>query len=110
MTATIAIGQMDTVLVLKQPTITQNASNGQNVRTFATYQTIFVKRDAAGVDESEIAGKKTPTNQVDFIGRYDATVNPTWRCEVDGITYEITGIQMIGRRQHMRMVCKTLTV
>jgi head-tail adaptor len=110
MATTIPIGQMDTVLILKQPTATRNASNGQMERTYATYATIFVKQETAGVNEGETGGKLTPTNRVDFIGRYDAAVKPTWRCEVDGITYEIQGVEMIGRRTHMRITCKTSTI
>jgi SPP1 family predicted phage head-tail adaptor len=107
----ISIGMMDTVAVLQQPTVQQNIDTGQNVRTFTTYSTVYVKREGVNAVESAVAGKKTPVNQVDFIGRFDANVNPTWRCVVDGITFEITGVEPIdGRRRFMRISCKTMTV
>jgi len=101
-------GQMDRRIVLQRATLATNAY-GERVETWGTLATVW-----AQIQYKEGSGKEAvqsdqlfSSQPVHFIIRYSTDVSgirPSDRVSYNGDTYQIEGIQEIGRAEGLRIV------
>lgn len=101
-------GQMDRRITLQRATLATNAY-GERVETWGTLATVW-----AQVQYKEGSGKEAvqsdqlfSSQPVHFIIRYStdvSSIRPSDRVSYNGDTYQIEGIQEIGRAEGLRIV------
>ena len=101
-------GQMDRRIVLQRATLATNAY-GERVETWGTLATVW-----AQIQYKEGSGKEAvqsdqlfSSQPVHFIIRYStdvSSIRPSDRVSYNGDTYQIEGIQEIGRAEGLRIV------
>jgi SPP1 family predicted phage head-tail adaptor len=63
-------------------------------------QVLWTQRET---EEEENAMRELPQNMVDFVIRYASDVDETWRIVYDGRNYDIESIEIMGRRQFLKL-------
>lgn len=101
-------GQMDRRITLQRATLATNAY-GERVETWGTLATVW-----AQIQYKEGSGKEAvqsdqlfSSQPVHFIIRYStdvSSIRPSDRVSYNGDTYQIEGIQEIGRAEGLRIV------
>lgn len=101
-------GQMDRRITLQRATLATNAY-GERVETWGTLATVW-----AQIQYKEGSGKEAvqsdqlfSSQPVHFIIRYStdvSSIRPSDRVSYNGDTYQIEGIQEIGRSEGLRIV------
>jgi SPP1 family predicted phage head-tail adaptor len=100
-------GQLDRRVELQHRTLTRNAS-GENVASYATYDTVWGgKRDLRG-REFFAAQQENAELQATWTIRWRDDVAVTDRMVADGETFDVVHIAEIGRRKGLDLVCRAV--
>lgn len=98
------IGQADQRISLQHVTVADPDDNGSAVPTIgAAYATVWAKRIDAGGREYFQAEQKQAQLDTRFLIRYRADVVVTDRISYDGMSYDITHIERIGRKKELML-------
>lgn len=91
-------GTLDRRITLRSKSETRSAT-GATVVTWADVATVWAARQGLRFVEVEREAARTAQAEFKFQIRYRAGVNATMRVVEGGATYEITGVEEIGRRE-----------
>lgn len=101
-------GQLDRLVELKHRTLTRNAS-GENVASYATYDTVWGgKRDLRG-REFYAAQQVNAELNATWTIRWRSDVAVTDRLvDPDGVIFDVIHVAELGRRKGLDLVCRAV--
>ncbi|MGI4862424.1 MAG: phage head closure protein [Janthinobacterium lividum] len=102
------LGKLDRQVWLQQPvTPAQNALGEVAPVSYQDTALVWAEQKPGAGAESFIGQQLTPQQVVVWQIRYRSDVQPTWRLQYDGVTYEITAVTEIGRRVGLTLTTYT---
>jgi len=101
MTTNADIGNMDKLVTLQSCEITRNAQAAK-VKTYADFRKVWAKIDYS-VDEQVSYGNLEASNVIYLTIYKVKELDTRWRVLIDGVAWEITAIDTIGR---LSTVCR----
>lgn len=90
-------------ITLLRRTVAARDANASAAQTFASYATPWAEKIDAGGREYTAAQQERAEIATRFKIRYRADVAATDRITSDGLSYDITHIQEIGRREELML-------
>jgi head-tail adaptor len=110
----VRAGDLDRRIVIQRPVLTRSAPifeaipSWENLVTTTTDGAVYASKKPAGARERIVAGERGAEADTVFVVRWSnlvRTTDPTFRILHDGVTYEILGVEEIGRREGIRLIC-----
>lgn len=99
-------GELDRRVVVKYQVTTNETTTNQELVTWTTLKSKWVKRLIQKSNESFEANQQVANQEVKFFGRYDADLDETMAIEDDGVRYYIKGIESVDRKTSMTLTCE----
>lgn len=99
------IGQLDRRLTLLSRTITRG-TGGEALEAFVEVATVWASRLPLTAREIEREAIMQAQAEVKFKVRWRGDVKAEWRCQSEGLTYDITGIEELGRKAGLHLFAK----
>lgn len=97
-------GQFDELITVQTYTTVTDSNTGEKLQTWANLTTLWARVDEAPVGiENVNADQRQHKQTVDFITRYDSTVNVRHRIVWNGKYFNIVNIQDQVRRMYMKI-------
>ena len=103
----MGVGEMDRYIVIQTATETRGDGGGV-IKTWATFDSRWAKREYAGGFEGEEADKRISTNTIKYTVYYDSDkiVTTKMRVSDDSDYWEIRFIEKIGRDNLLVLHCE----
>lgn len=98
----MTIGQLSTPISILQPGTNTN-SFGQAVSTYTPVEQAWAQMRDTSANETREASQIVSLRSVVFTIRYTPNVSMRHRILADGDTFEITGLNIIGRKQFIEL-------
>ena len=96
----MAIGNLDRRIVIQASTVSRDGY-GEGVPAWSTFRTVWAWIRPVNVSEAEKSNKITASETVRFVVRYRSDYNEKMRIVYNSATYDIRGIQEVGRRKYL---------
>lgn len=97
-------GKLDQRITLLQPTVEYDSTTNAPVRSYAAVAQIRAMRFFKNSTERIEANQQVGVTTQDFMVRDYMSIYPidnNWRIEHDGLTYDVRGVEKIGRRNYI---------
>jgi SPP1 family predicted phage head-tail adaptor len=101
----VKAGQLDRRVQLLRRTITRG-TGGEALEAYADAGTEWAARLPLTAREIERDAATQGQAEVKFRIRHRADVKAEWRCVCEGVTYDITGIEELGRREGLHLFAR----
>jgi SPP1 family predicted phage head-tail adaptor len=101
----MAIGNLDRRIVIQTSTVSRDAY-GEAIPTWSTLRTVWAWIRPVAVSEGEKSNKITASDTVRFVVRYRSDYTEKMRIVYNSNTYEIKGIQEVGRREYQELTAE----
>ncbi len=97
-------GRLDRRISLRVKTVANDAS-GEEIETWAELDGVWAMVTIGATSEAHEAAQDHATEETEFLIRYrtDITVNTLNEIAYDGKTYDISGVEEVGRREYLRI-------
>lgn len=109
----IDIGQMNRRVSVLSYSVTKHADTKEEILVYTTVANVWAKveqPDRTNFSESTILTRETAEVRQVVTIRYMALLNDQKnRLGIDGVTYDIEGVNVIGNKQYMKLFCIDLT-
>jgi head-tail adaptor len=87
-------------LTVEQFTESSRNDFNEKVSSWSTFTTLWARRRFKALGETDRAKQLTSTDEVMYECRY-SNVDTTMRIVSDGVTYQITKVEVLGRKESM---------
>ena len=98
-------GQLDRTIMLLSRTITRG-TGGEALEAFIAVATVWGARLPLTAREIEREAIMQAQAEVKFRVRWRGDVKAEWRAQCEGLTYDITGIEELGRKAGLHLFAK----
>jgi hypothetical protein len=102
----IRIGELDRKVTIKQKSVTSESLTNEEVITYSTLRSVFMKRLGPKSNESFEANQQVAVSTVQYFGRYYGDYDETMILDDDGIEYHIKGIEVMDRKSGVKLTCE----
>ena len=99
------LGELDRRITIQQTTETVD-SYGQMVRTYSTLGQFWAKVDYVSGVEGEDSNRLEAAKRVEFVVRYNASVNEKQLISWDGDSFEIEAVLPVERKRFMHLITR----
>lgn len=104
-TRTTTAGQLDTLVTLLQPSVTQEGTYGSTSTSWASAGDVWAQVLERAGSEGVTADQVVAAKGADVRIRYRSDVSATWRVRIGTRTLRIVTAVMVGRGQWLDLAC-----
>lgn len=108
----MALGKLDTLIVIQAATFARNSTTGQMAPTYSTFESVWAEKVNKQSLENELTQQITSDDVEVFRIRYISGVTKKMRIYDAELAryYDITGISMEGRKRYLLITAKSVNV